>query len=93
MIVDSRRGNDVTGRIIWKTMKCTTKFTGKINGDQFSFDETEIVKVEDGGDEAEVPMSYAGTIPTGQVGTVSGQYFVPGPSKKKPVGKFQIEFA
>jgi hypothetical protein len=70
-------------------MKCTTKFSGKIEADKFTFTETEVLKTE-GEDEADTPMHYTASFQSdGEVGKVSGAY---GADVKAPTGKFHINF-
>lgn len=73
MKILKRKGVDVEGEITWTTMKCVTKFKGKINGDKIEFEETEILKTENGGLEAVVPTSYSGQLSTTN-GAISGDF-------------------
>jgi hypothetical protein len=73
MKILKRKGVDVEGEITWTTMKCVTKFKGKVNGDKIEFEETEILKTENGGLEAVVPTSYSGQLSAAN-GSISGDF-------------------
>eukprot|EP00027_Filamoeba_sp_ATCC50430_P006946 CAMPEP_0168558966 /NCGR_PEP_ID=MMETSP0413-20121227/10261_1 /TAXON_ID=136452 /ORGANISM="Filamoeba nolandi, Strain NC-AS-23-1" /LENGTH=489 /DNA_ID=CAMNT_0008590141 /DNA_START=40 /DNA_END=1509 /DNA_ORIENTATION=+ len=58
MIVSERAKDTFSGEIQWPTLNAArTKFRGKINGNDITFEEYEVIKGED---DVEIPMKYSG---------------------------------
>eukprot|EP01127_Copromyxa_protea_P014844 TRINITY_DN4196_c1_g1_i5.p1 TRINITY_DN4196_c1_g1~~TRINITY_DN4196_c1_g1_i5.p1 ORF type:complete len:226 (-),score=71.65 TRINITY_DN4196_c1_g1_i5:90-767(-) len=63
MHVASLKGKDITGTITWPTLgNAKTKIRGKIEGNNFSFEEYEAIF---NGDEVQIPSYYSGLISAG----------------------------
>jgi len=80
-----RKGPLVEGTIKWALQKSKTKFKGKINNDELTFEEYEIAEKGEEEDGVKVPMLYSGKIETA---SISGTF---GPTVSATKGKFTIK--
>lgn len=89
--VDSRTGDKIQGTITWTELKCTTKFRGAVDPatEELTIEEYELVKVEAGGQEPELPMHYSAAVAS-DLEHMIGSW---GSDLSKPEGKFKLKLS
>jgi len=86
--IAKRKGLVVEGTIKWTLQKSKTKFKGKINNNELTFEEYEVVEKGDEEDPVKVPMLYSGKFSDSTSNDIAGTF---GPAVNVTKGKFTIK--